>query len=257
MGKTACALLAAGMLGSCQWPGAGDGGSCAEQARLSLPVDLQAFSGQGLIWPHGAHGGVNPEGHPGIDFILEGGASRDIPVYASFASTIVAVTEEPSNPGSSCLTLDSACVEVNLCHVRLDPGLRAGSRLKRGERLGLVMPTGPEGAYALHFGTSLWSGSHPVCPGDMLDPDTVRCRLGESTGETAPSGCGEVTGKETLLGRSSFSETAVRTTGVLCADGTTQAFDFPAETLLCNSRLPEGMRRQLKNCLGPLCQGVW
>jgi hypothetical protein len=250
-------LLAAAALGSCRWPGGGDGGACAEQARLALPVDLADFAARGVIWPHGIHGGGNLEGHPGIDFVLEGGSSREIPVYASFASEIVAVAAEPENPGSSCLTLDSACVEVNLCHVRLDPGLGPGSRLARGQRLGSVFPTGPAGVYALHFGTSTESGSLPGCPADLLDPDIVRCRLGAAVGEAAPADCGNAAGGETLLGRSSYAETVARTDTVACADGSTLAFAFPAETRLCNARLPEAIRRRLKDCLGPACQGVW
>lgn len=230
--------------------------ACADSARLDLPVDLAAFDASGSIWPHGAHGGAHPEGHPGIDFNLPA-AEAEIPVLAPITGEIVAATGEASNPGSSCLILDSACLQVNLCHVRLRPGLGEGSRVRRGEILGSVAPVPGGGAYSLHLGTYVRSGDQQACPADFLDPDTVRCRLGESLGYSAPSGCGLREGAPTLMSRAEYPESGGRILTLPCADSTEKSFPLPAETSLCNARLPVETRAAMEACLGPRCSGVW
>ena len=148
------AILAAALFISCQFPwGSGDR-SCADHARLDLPVDLSVFAAKGAVWPFGIHGGPSPEGHPGMDFILDqGDVTGAIDVKASFTAEILSVTPETEFPGSSCIVMDSACVEVNLCHLRLDPALQAGMTVKRGQLLGTVGLIADEGRYSLHFGT--------------------------------------------------------------------------------------------------------
>lgn len=230
--------------------------ACADTARLDLPVRLADFAGQGHLWPHGVHGAAHPEGHPGLDFNLSA-ADADIAVYAPIAGEIVATTAEEDNPGSSCLILDSACIQVNLCHIRLAAGLGEGSRVKRGQLLGKVVPVAGGGAYSLHFGTYVKSGEQQVCPADFLDPDTVRCRLGESLGGKSPAGCGPSSGFDTWMTRSAYPESAPRELTLTCADSTRRTFEFPRETALCNARLPEAMRQAIEACMGPGCAGVW
>lgn len=230
--------------------------SCADSARLDLPVDLADYAARGVIWPHGVHGAAHPEGHPGIDFNLAGD-SADLRVYAPISGEIVATTGEADNPGSSCLILDSACIQVNLCHIRMESGLKEGSKVKRGQLLGSVVAIAAGGAYSLHFGTYVKSGEQQVCPGDFLDPDTVRCRLGQSLGQGAPADCGPHAGGMTLMGRSAYPESAARELTLTCSDKTVKTFTLPAETSLCAPRLPEETRKALEACMGPGCAGVW
>lgn len=253
---TACALV------SCQVPWQPGERSCADSARLDFPVDLAAYAGgRGHIRPFGVHGGVNPEGHPGIDLFLDStGAEGGIAVRASFSADIISITPETDYPGSSCIVLDSACVEVNLCHVVLDPGLQEGGSVIRGARLGTVgRGAGAEGAeeYALHFGTYSGRDADLACPADFLDPDTVRCRLGLEAGGEAPADCGYAPGTVTLMGRSGYAERQSREMTVRCADGTDQAFALPAENALCNASLPAADRARMESCLGSACAGVW
>lgn len=236
-------------------PGEGER-ACADSARLDLPVRLADFAAGGTLWPHGAHGAAHPEGHPGMDFNLAS-AAADIPVYAPIGGDIVASTGEEDNPGSSCLILDSACIQVNLCHIRMEPGIGDGVRVRRGQLLGKVVPVAGGGAYSLHLGTYVRSGEQQVCPADFLDPDSVRCRLGEARGEAAPSGCGPHSGAETLLGRSAYPEASARELTLTCADSSRQTFVLPEEGRLCNGRLPESVRRAIEACMGPGCAGVW
>jgi hypothetical protein len=230
--------------------------ACADMARLDLPVRLGDFGDQGVLWPHGVHGAAHPEGHPGLDFNLSA-ADADLAVFAPITGEIVATTPEADNPGSSCLILDSACIQVNLCHIRMEVGLGQGSRVKRGQLLGKVAPVAGGGAYSLHLGTYVKSGDQQVCPADFLHPDTVRCRLGESLGGQSPAACGPSAGSDTWMTRSGYPESAARELTLLCADRTRQSFELPREASLCNARLPEATRRAIEACLGPGCAGVW
>lgn len=230
--------------------------SCADSARLDFPVDLADFADKGLMWPHGVHGAAHPEGHPGMDFNLAA-VSADLRVYAPITGEIVATTGEEDNPGSSCLILDSACIQVNLCHIRMEPGIREGSQVKRGQFLGTVVPVAKGGAYSLHFGTYVRSGEQQVCPADFLDPDTVRCRLGRSLGGTTPADCGPHAGGITMMGRSDYPESMPRELTITCVDSTRKTFTLPAETSLCTPRLPEETRQAIEACMGPGCAGVW
>jgi hypothetical protein len=230
--------------------------SCADSARLDLPVRLADLAAEGMIWPHGVHGAAHPEGHPGLDFNLPS-AAAELVVLAPISGEILATTGEENNPGSSCLILDSACIQVNLCHVRMDPGIREGARIARGQRLGTVATVPEGGAYSLHFGAYVRSGEQQVCPADFQDPDTVRCALGETLGGKAPEDCGRRSGGATLMSRSSYPESAARELTLACADGKKKSFALPAETSLCNGRLPAEMRRDIEACMGPGCAGVW
>src|SRR4051812_9301014 len=128
--------LAALWLCACRMPWQPAGRACADGASLALPIELDRFAGTGTLWPFGAHGGPHPEGHPGIDFLIDTADVRGtIAVRASYAAEIVSITPETDNPGASCIVMDSACVEVNLCHVVLDPSLRPGGKVARGQAL--------------------------------------------------------------------------------------------------------------------------
>ncbi len=248
----ACILL------SCQTPWQRGDRACADTARLDLPIDLADFAGKGSLWPFGVHGGAHPEGHPGIDFLLDSADARgDIAVKASLAAEIISITPETEYPGSSCIVMDSACVEVNLCHVRLDPALRVGGSVARGQRLGTVGLAQSEGRYSLHFGAYSGPDAGPACPADFLDPDTVRCRLGTSEGGKAPADCGYAPGTVTLMGWSEYAEGFSRELTVQCADGSTQTFSLPAENALCNERFSPADRARMESCLGSACAGVW
>ncbi|HKP96825.1 MAG TPA: hypothetical protein VJ385_13790 [Fibrobacteria bacterium] len=255
--KAAAAAAACAFL-SCQVPWQAGERACADAARLDFPVDLADFAVHGSLRPFGAHGGTHPEGHPGIDFLLDGADTRgEIAVKASFSAEIVSITPETDFPGSSCIVLDSACVEVNLCHVRLDPSLKEGGSVARGRKLGTVGLIAEEGRYALHFGAYSGRDADLVCPADFLDPDSVRCRLGSAAGGKAPADCGYAPGTVTLMGRSEYAERFRRALSVQCADGSTQSFALPEENALCNPRLPPTDRARMEACLGSACAGVW
>lgn len=252
------AAAAACVFLSCQAPWQPGDRACADTARLDFPVDLAAFAGKGSLWPFGVHGGAHPEGHPGIDFLLDSADARgDIAVKASFSAEIISITPETDYPGSSCIVMDSACVEVNLCHVRLDPDLKEGGKVARGRRLGTVGLIESEGRYALHFGAYSGVDANLACPADFLDPDSVRCRLGLAAGGKAPADCGYAPGTVTLMGRSDYGERSPRTLSVTCADGATEAFELPEENALCNQRLSPADRARMETCLGSACAGVW
>ena len=243
---------------ACQAPWQRGDRACADSARLDFPVDLAGYAGKGSLWPFGTHGGAHPEGHPGMDLLLDSADARgDIAVKASLSAEILSITPETEFPGSSCIVLDSACVEVNLCHVRLDPALRVGGSVTRGQRLGTVGLERSEGRYSLHFGAYAGSDADLVCPADFLDPDSVRCRLGLSAGGKAPADCGYAPGTVTLMGRSEYAERFARELTVQCADGSAQVFSLPAENALCNERFSPGDRARMETCLGSACAGVW
>jgi hypothetical protein len=250
-------MAAAALLCSCQMPWTKGDRSCADSARLDFPVDLSVYASNGSLWPFGVHGGAHPEGHPGIDFLIDSADARgDIAVRASFSAEIISITPETDYPGSSCLVMDSACVEVNLCHVKLDSSLKVGDGVKRGQQLGIVGPA-VGGQYSLHFGTYSGSNADLVCPSDFLDSDSVKCRLGTASGGKAPPECGYAPGTVTLMGRSEYEEQSARALTVQCADGSTQAFTLPEERSLCNGRLSDADRARMLTCLGSACAGVW
>ena len=248
----ACAVLA------CKAPWQAGERSCADQARLDFPVDLSVYAAKGSLTPFGVHGGASPEGHPGIDFLLDSAdAPGEIAVTASFSAGIVSITPETDFPGSSCIVLDSACIEVNLCHVRLDPSLKEGGSVKRGQRLGAVGPVPGENRYSLHFGAYHGRDADPVCPADFLDPDSVRCLLGLDAGGAAPEDCRYAPGTVTLMGRSEYPGRFSREMPVQCADGTVRIFALEGENALCNARFSPADRARMLACLGGACAGVW
>ncbi len=243
---------------SCRYPWSPGEKSCADHARLDMPVDLQTFAAKGTIRPFGVHGGPNPEGHPGMDFILNAvDGNEDIEVKASFSAEVLSVTPEPDYPGSSCIVMDSACVEVNLCHLRLEADIKPGSKVKRGQKLGTVGLMTVESQYNLHFGTYSGHEADLVCPSDFIDPESVRCILGQSIGGTPPENCGNSQSSFTMLGRSTYPEASARDLGVKCADGTTQIFSLPAESGFCAPRLSPQDAARMNTCLGAACAGIW
>ncbi len=252
------AALATCLLLACQYPWSPAERSCADHAQLALPIDLQVFASKGTLRPFGIHGGANPEGHPGLDFILNAtDAACDPEVLASFSATVLSITPETEYPGSSCLVMDSACVEVNLCHVRLDASIKVGSHVIRGQKLGTVGPKITGGQYNLHFGTYSGPEADLTCPDAYLDTETVHCVLGLSVGDSVPKNCSAPQNTPTMLGRSVFPETSARDMLVKCADSSTQLFHLPAETGFCASRLSAEDRSRMNACLGSACAGIW
>lgn len=250
--------LAALWLCACRMPWQPAERACADGARLALPLDLDGFAGKGSLWPFGAHGGSHPEGHPGVDFLVDSADARGgIPVKASYTAEIVSITPETDNPGASCIVMDSACVEVNLCHVILDPALKPGVRVERGQTLGTVALSAAEGRYSLHFGTYSGPDAGLACPADFLPDDAALCRLGLAAGGEAPASCGNLSDTVTWMGRSRYVEAEARSMTVACADGSSQTFALPAEGGLCNAQLPASDRARMSACLGSACAGVW
>ena len=252
------AFLVATICLSCRYPWTPGEKSCADHASLDMPVDLQAFAAKGTLRPFGVHGGANSEGHPGMDLILKASdASGDIEVKASFSAEVLSVTPESDYPGSSCIVMDSACVEVNLCHLRLDPNIKAGSKVKRGQKLGTVGLMEAEGQYNLHFGTYSGHEADLTCPTEFLDNESIRCLLGLSTADPVPENCAAFGNTSTMLGRSVYPEAAARELSVKCQDGTSQTFSLPAENLFCAPRLSSQDATRLNTCLGTACAGIW
>ncbi|MEO7957954.1 MAG: hypothetical protein ABIW76_14805 [Fibrobacteria bacterium] len=254
----AAAAAAACVMLACQGPWKEGERSCADKARLDFPVDLSVYAVKGSLAPFGTHGGASPEGHPGIDFLLDSADAPDgIAVKASFSASIVSITPETDFPGSSCILLDSACIEVNLCHLRLDPALKEGGSVKRGQRLGEVGLVPGANRYSLHFGTYHGRDADLACPSDFLDADSVRCRLGLDDGGKAPPGCGYAPGTVTLMGRSEYAERFSRSMSLKCEDGSVQVFAVAGENALCNPRFSSPDRSRMLACLGNACAGVW
>jgi hypothetical protein len=251
-------ILAALWLASCRMPWQPAERACADRASLDLPFDLDDFDGKGSLWPFGAHGGPHPEGHPGIDFLIDSAdAGGGLEVRASYSAEIVSITPETGNPGASCIVMDSACVQVNLCHVELDPALKPGDKVARGQRLGTAALIAAEGRYSLHFGTYAGPDADLACPADFLPPETAECRLGLAAGSAAPASCGTLSDTVTWMLRSEYPEREARTMTVACADGTSRSFALPAERGLCNARLSPSDRARMDACLGSACAGVW
>jgi hypothetical protein len=254
--------FAALCLCACRMPWQPAGRACADGASLALPIDLDRFAGKGSVWPFGAHGGPHPEGHPGVDFLLDSADARGtIAVKASYTAEIISITPETDNPGASCIVMDSACVEVNLCHVVLDPALKPGGKVARGQALGTVALIAAEGRYSLHFGTYSGPDADLACPADFLADDTAVCRLGLAAGSPAPAFCGgmlsNIPDTVTWMGRSLYPEREARSMTVACTDGSSQIFALPAETGFCNARLSASDRARMNACLGSACAGVW
>lgn len=255
--RRARAFAIAALLCACRLPWQPSERACAERARLDLPVDLAAFAGKGTLRPFGVHGGPHPEGHPGVDFLLDSAfAGAPIPVKASFSAEIVSITPETGLPGSSCIVFDSACVEVNLCHVVLDPALKPGDKVARGRTIGSVARA-PGNGYSLHFGTYAGADADVACPADFLDPDTADCLLGISAEGPRAAKCSNIPDTVTWMQRSDYAERAARIMTVACADGSSQTFSLPPEEAFCNPRLSPADRARMGACLGSACAGVW
>ena len=246
---------------ACQAPWNSKEAHCADKARLNFPIDLGQFLEsikKASLWPFGVHGGTSPEGHLGIDFIFDTADFKaPVLVKASFSAQIISITAESAFPGSSCLVMDSACVEVNLCHLVRDAKLKSGMNVSRGQVLGTVGISPLDGNYNLHFGTYNGMTADPVCPDQFLDPDSVECILGRVQGESVPKSCSNMGVTVTLMGRSTFPESQSRELFLKCADGNNQNFSLPAENTLCAPHLSKVDRERMLSCLGSACAGVW
>jgi len=254
-------ILPVTFLLSCQAPWNAKEVNCADTARLSFPIDLSQFldsTKKASLWPFGVHGGTSPEGHLGIDFIFDT-AHLETPVLvkASFSAQIISITAESAFRGSSCIVMDSACVEVNLCHLILDAKLKVGMNVSRGQVLGAVGISPLDGKYNLHFGTYNGLSADPVCPDQFLDPDSVECILGQVQGESVSKSCSNIGVTVTLIGRSTYPESKSRELTLKCADSSTQNFSLPAENTLCAPHLSKADRERMLSCLGSACTGVW
>ncbi len=215
--------------------------NCADTAHLNFPIDLQTFAQSGSIIPFGIHGGANPEGHAGIDFILDSNVSQQtIEVKASFTAEILSITPESAFPGSSCIVMDSACIEVNLCHLQLNKALKVGDRVERNSVLGLVGLEKKSKKYNLHFGTYSGPNADWICPLEFLD----------FTG-------GNIQDTVTWMERSEFPEKQAHALTVPCQDGSTENFSLPAENKFCADRLSTTDGIRMKKCLGNACAGIW
>jgi hypothetical protein len=236
-----CLFFCATILAGCQLPWTSGDRNCADRAHLNFPIDLQSFTQGGQILPFGVHGGTTPEGHAGIDFILDSNSSKQaIEVKASFTAEIISITPESAFPGSSCIVMDSACIEVNLCHLQLDKSLKVGNTVERNTVLGSIGFEKITQKYNLHFGTYSGPSADWTCPLEFLDFST-----------------GNIQDTVTWMERSEFPEKKERSLSVPCQDGSLEDFFLPAEDKFCATRLPEGDRSRMKRCLGNACAGIW
>lgn len=222
---------------------------------VAPPVDLSA--GQTLeLWPFGVHAeSGHVEGHRGLDFISTAVAS---PIYSPVDGVVASIDNAQDSSGGLAAeyilsprvhytTITADCgLRVVFIPLRLDDGIAAGTRVAKGQRLGVLpemaAPYGP-GRWSTHFeidaGTSPNdSALYAVCPGDLF-------------------AAGEAATLQSMLDNSSYPEKTARTVAVSCDSGGAQAMTYAAENLLCNPRLDAGSHAVLASCVPSRASIIW
>lgn len=138
-------------------------------SELDLPVNRSDLANS-KFWPYGVHGGSHPEGHAGWDF------------KSSFAMNIVAPADsvvtglsKNERAGYDLKLTYGSILSGSIQHIEPAAGLKVGSKIKKGERLGGASETDP-GIFVIHFDLSV--GSEKVCPYQFMS-ELARNALGQ------------------------------------------------------------------------------
>lgn len=148
--------------------------SCGKQPvpQFDPPINLNELGGS-YLWPYGAHGGGDANGHPGIDFIT----AKPSTVYAP-ADGVVFMVKDATEGAVGGKRIDISAgdnINYSLQHVVLDSGIGEGSVIKKGQRIGDASYDSNSKQYAVHFQVGL--GNNEVCPAQYLSQDSIN-RLG-------------------------------------------------------------------------------
>ncbi len=152
------------------------GSKIADQALPSpviLKMPLLRSEGSRLLWPFGVQGGGHPQGHPGIDFAANIGAS----VYASANGRVREVSDRSGSSAEAekVIIIDHAQNQGAYVGSFKNIAVSVGDFVVQGQKLAeLEAFAGSSGQYGfLHWGLSTFMTSSPaaVCPYDYLTDD--------------------------------------------------------------------------------------
>jgi hypothetical protein len=218
-------------------------------------VDLGAADTAGLqLWPFGVHAqSGHVEGHRGLDVSSN---TQPLTVRSPFNGTVTSIDNAQDSSGTMVLefgttprftTIAADCgLGAKLIPVLLDAGIVAGTRVTKGQRLGvlaeLIPPYGPH-QWSTHFEIDAKPSSddtalYAVCPADLFPASDVATLNG-------------------ILNASSYPEKLARTVTITCDNQTTIQMTFPAEGLLCNARLDQAARAKLAACVPSKASIIW
>src|SRR5262245_3315252 len=235
---------------TCNYADATSGSHCG--CTIGSAVDFAADQSVLELCPFGVHGTYGHiEGHRGIDYISNVRTTAVLSpvdgVVQAFSNSDDASTTNEFKPGGTLhfTTIIANCgIRVLLVPVLLDAGIGAGTKVTRGQRIG-VMPEVTQGhRWVTHFELDARVGTDPaqsaVCPADLVL-------------------AGDRASFQSVLNVSGYVEQAARTTAVTCDNGTTLNIALPAEGQLCNPRLDSQARAQLASCKASLASqiGIW
>lgn len=209
------------------------------------------------LWPFGVHAqSGHVEGHRGLDLIT---TSRTTIVVTSPVDGTVSsidnsqdssgqmVQEYGNNPSVRFTTINADCgLQVKFVPLFLDAGIAAGSRVTKGQRLGVLPELAPP------YGPNRWSTHFEI----DAKPSSSDPALGAVCPAELFSGA-ETSALNVILNGSSYPEKFGRTVNIACENGSTLSMTFPAENLLCNPRLDAASRSRLAACIPSKASSIW
>ncbi len=241
------------------------------KASIPVPANYQTgdaarfspslLAGMLSVWPFGVHAqNGHTEGHRGLDFsVIVSKGSNDplIPVASPVDGVITSIDNsqdssgglareyDMTDPAVHFTTIKADCgIVVKFIPLKLDAGFVAGTRVSKGQRLGVLprVTTSPDPVhYSSHFGIDVSSTDMAlttVCPAVFLSDADV----------------GTI---KTLIANSGNDESAIRTVNISCDSGNTQSMTYPAENEVCNARLSPALRNQLASCIVSKASQIW